>query len=399
MTTQRSFLLLCGIGAVCFLSYNQVRMPALALFAESLGAGPEGIGLIVSVSTMTGVLLKLPSGALSDIYGRRALLRIGVLGFALPPFVYPFVSDLQVLTLLRAVHGLATALFAPAALATVAELYRSRRGEALGWYTASTQAGALIGPVLGGWGIYALGFDKTFVAAGIVGLLGALLFFGLRLEAPGRNVPAGGVLPVVMDLLTAFRRVAHNTPVLVTSITDAAKMIAKGSLMAFLPVYGLSVGLNAGEVGLLFGAQGLTSFLAKPVMGRLSDLWGRRPMIVAGLLLCAVAFGSVPRIADFAGLFLLCALFGLGDAVITSSAAALVADLSEAKALGAGMGMQGTITDIGHAAGPLLAGLLIAHWGYVWAFGAIAALQVSAALVFWSIVGRTHLPSSGQASG
>ena len=71
MTTSRSFLLICTVGIFSFVSYNMVRMPALSLFAESLGASPERIGLIVSVSTLTGVLLKLPSGALSDIYGRR----------------------------------------------------------------------------------------------------------------------------------------------------------------------------------------------------------------------------------------------------------------------------------------------------------------------------------------
>jgi predicted MFS family arabinose efflux permease len=59
MTTARSFTLLCTIGVFCFISYNMVRMPVLALFAESLGASPERIGVIVSVSTLTGVLLKL----------------------------------------------------------------------------------------------------------------------------------------------------------------------------------------------------------------------------------------------------------------------------------------------------------------------------------------------------
>ena len=92
MTTSRSFMLICTVGIFCFISYNMVRMPALSLFAESLGASPERIGLIVSVSTLTGVLLKLPSGALSDIYGRRFLLRIGVVAFGLPPFLYPFIT-------------------------------------------------------------------------------------------------------------------------------------------------------------------------------------------------------------------------------------------------------------------------------------------------------------------
>ena len=67
MTTARSFALLCAIGVFSFISYNMVRMPVLALFAESLGAGPERIGLIVSVSTLTGVFLKSHSAPLSYI--------------------------------------------------------------------------------------------------------------------------------------------------------------------------------------------------------------------------------------------------------------------------------------------------------------------------------------------
>jgi hypothetical protein len=47
------------------------------------------------------------------------------------------------------------------------------------------------------------------------------------------------------------------------------------------------------------------------------------------------------------------------------------------------MGMQGTIGDIGHASGPLLAGVLIANLSYAGAFGIIAGLQVAAAGFFW----------------
>ena len=44
MTTSRSFTLLCTVGVFCFISYNMVRMPVLALFAESLGPVPSGSG-------------------------------------------------------------------------------------------------------------------------------------------------------------------------------------------------------------------------------------------------------------------------------------------------------------------------------------------------------------------
>ena len=383
MTTARSFFLLCTIGIFCFISYNLIRMPVLALFAESLGASPERIGLIVSVSTLTGVFLKLPSGALSDIYGRRMLLRVGVVAFGLPPFIYPFVSDLNVLTGLRFIHGLATAIFAPSALATVAELYKERRGAALGTYTACTQSGALLGPFIGGWLVYTAGFPAAFVTAGIFGCIALIIFFSLHLNPPTPVVKEKGLAPVLAEMMKGFAAVARNRKVLITSSTDAAKMIANGALMAFLPLYGVSVGLNPGEVGLLFSVQAITSFLSKPIMGRVSDRVGRQPLIVIGLIICAGTFLLIAHTASFPLLLFLAAGFGFGEAVVSSSSSALVADSSEFKRLGAGMGMQGTIMDIGHASGPLLAGVLIARLNYQAAFFIIAGIQLVAAAVFW----------------
>src|SRR5215210_578871 len=383
MTTSRSFTLLCTIGVFSFISYNMVRMPVLALFAESLGASPERIGLIVSVSTLTGVFLKLPSGALSDIYGRRMLLRIGVIAFGMPPFIYPFISDLDLLTVVRMFHGLATALFAPSALATVAELYRERRGAALGTYTASTQSGALLGPFVGGYLVYAAGFSSAFVIAGVCGCIAIILFYSLQLSPPPPRLGQKGFGPVLAEMWKGFAVVARNRKVLITSSTDAAKMIANGALMAFLPLYGVSVGLNPGEVGLLFSFQAGTSFFSKPIMGRVSDRMGRQPLIMIGLLICAGTFVCIPFVSMFGLLLALAAGFGFGEAVVSSSSSAFVADSSEFKTLGAGMGMQGTIGDIGHASGPLLAGLLIAHMSYAGAFAIIAGIQVAAAGVFW----------------
>lgn len=388
MTTSRSFVLICTVGIFCFISYNMVRMPALSLFAESLGASPERIGLIVSVSTITGVLLKLPSGALSDIYGRRFLLRIGVVAFGLPPFLYPFITDLDALTALRFLHGLATAMFAPSALATVAELYRERRGAALGTYTACTQSGSLLGPFLGGYLIHAAGFDTAFVTAGVFGCIAMILFSSLHLDVAVPPRTEGGARMVLSEMWKGFAAVVKNKKVLITSVTDAAKMIANGALMAFLPLYGVSVGLNPGEVGMLFTVQAVTSFFSKPVMGRISDRVGRQPLIVLGLCICAGTFICVPHVALFPILLMLSAGFGFGEAVVSSSSSALVADSSEFKRLGAGLGMQGTIMDIGHASGPLLAGLLIANLSYPMAFAIIAGIQLMAAGVFWVMIKR-----------
>jgi MFS family permease len=124
-------------------------------------------------------------------------------------------------------------------------------------------------------------------------------------------------------------------------------------------------------------------------MGRVSDSVGRQPLIVIGLVICAATFVCIPQVSMLWLLLLLSAGFGFGEAVVSSSSSALVADSSEFKTLGAGMGMQGTIGDIGHASGPLVAGILIARMNYANAFAIIAGLQLVAAAVFWMTMRRT----------
>ena len=83
------------------LSYQMARTPVLPIFAADLGAMPELIGVIVAASTVTGVFFKLPSGALSDVLGRKRMMVLGALFFAAPPFLYPFVYDAWSLLALR----------------------------------------------------------------------------------------------------------------------------------------------------------------------------------------------------------------------------------------------------------------------------------------------------------
>lgn len=364
MKDSKAFLYLCLVGLCCFISYDMVRRPALALYVESLGAGPSIVGLIVAVSTLTGVFLKLPMGLLSDVVNRRRLMWGGVLAFALPPFVYPFISELPTLGILRLIHGIATAMFTPLALAMVAELFAKRRGEAFGWYTSATQGGGLLGPMIGGALVYQYGFSPTFILAGIFGVL-ALGFFAVIPQTPTSHRPQHASFSILWnEMREGLRRVRRIPPILITSVVEAAKMVGNGTLMAFLPLYGLTIGLNAAEMGVLFGVQALTSFIAKPFMGRLSDRGARQPLIFGGLCLCGFMIMLIPQVQWYLLLLVVAGAFGFGEAVVTSSTTALVADYSEGKGLGASMGLRGTIMDIGHSGGPLLAGILIQTLGY-----------------------------------
>ena len=117
------FISLVLAGFLARFGYQMARSPVLPRFAQDLGATPEVIGLIVAASTITGVVIKLPAGALSDVLGRKRMMLVGCLFFALPPFLYPFVHSAGALLALRFLHGFATAIFSPVASAFVADLF------------------------------------------------------------------------------------------------------------------------------------------------------------------------------------------------------------------------------------------------------------------------------------
>src|SRR4030067_1815845 len=101
-----------------------------------------------------------------------------------------------------------------------------------------------------------------------------------------------------------------------------------GALEPFLPIYAVTVaGLNEFQAGLLWGVQVVVTIVSKPGMGRTSDRFGRKPLIVIGMFLCAGAFGAIPLLGDFWSLMVAAVFFGLGESFVTSSSAALVADI------------------------------------------------------------------------
>ena len=154
------------------LGYQMARSPVLPAFAADLGALPEFIGVIVAASTVTGVFFKLPSGALSDVLGRKRMMVLGALFFAAPPFLYPFVGNPWSLLTLRFVHGFATAIFSPVAAAYVASLAETGRGARLGWFSSSNDIGATAGPLIGGFVLYfSASYAVTYLLVGAIGVL------------------------------------------------------------------------------------------------------------------------------------------------------------------------------------------------------------------------------------
>jgi MFS family permease len=389
---MNTFTSLCSVGFLARFSYALARNPVLPLFALYLGAGPEAIGLAVGISTVTGIFFKMPSGALSDVIGRRKTLLMGLVVFGVMPFTYLLINDYTLLIVIRFLHGLATAIYGPVAMAVVADIAGAKKGEWLSWFSSVTILGTLAGAPVGGFLLTYLirsngpelhDFRLVFLLSGLAGAA-ALLLGLVALRGKETVKPHPGALRERLGrFFSGIKEVVSDRRVVITSNMEGLQNLTVGALEAFLPVYAVKVaGMNEFQAGLLWGVQVLTTILSKPMMGRMSDRWGRKSIIVAGMVLCAGSFAAIPLLTSFYLLLGAALVFGLGEAFVTSSSAALVADVCQEKHFGAAMGAFGTIFDIGHASGPILAGLLIARFDYFTSFAIMGALLLIAIPVF-----------------
>lgn len=377
---------LCAAGFVAYCSYAICRTPLLPLFARDLGAGPSLIGFVMGASTLTGIFLKLPAGAWSDILGRRPLLVFGTLVFATLPFTYMGVSTLAALIMLRFVHGSATAIFGPVASASLSDIAPpSKRGTWLSTYSTAQGAGQALGPVLAGYLIAAGRFDLAFLAAGVIGLAAPLIVVAWR---SGSDAPRGRA--PWQEFKAGIGEVARNRLVLVTSGAQAAQFVLNGALNAFLPLYGRDVvGLTTPQLGWLFGMQTVTTLAVRPVIGILSDRAGRRWVVVLGLTVCSAAVLAMSRATDLWALVAAVVAYAAGVATTTAATSAYITDVTRRARYGAAHGVFGTIYDVGDAFGPIAAGLLVATVGYARMFQIMALVGFTMAAGF-SVASRSR---------
>ncbi|MGE0362116.1 MAG: MFS transporter [Vicinamibacterales bacterium] len=375
----RGFRRLCAAAVVAYCSYAICRTPLLPLYARELGAGPELVGAVVGASTLAGVVMKLPAGALSDVVGRRPMLLGGALLFAALPFAYAAVSTLAGLIALRYVHGHATAIFGPVASASVSDIAPpGRRGAWLSGYAAAQGAGQAMGPLVAGALIAGGSFGPAFLVAGLVGLAAPVVV--ATWTPPPREPVTGPRWPL---FAAGIREVLTHRLLLVASVANAGQFVVSGALNAFLPLYARDlVGLTTTEVGGLFAAQTVTTLAMRPLVGRLSDQLGRRALVVAGLVACAVTVWVLPLAGDGASLAAFVVVYAAGVAATAMATTAFVTDVTSRARYGAAHGVFGTIYDIGDALGPLAGGLVVAAAGYPAMFRAAAVLALVIAAVF-----------------
>ncbi len=373
------------------------RTPILPLFAAALGAGPEAIGLVVGASTITGIFFKAPAGAMSDAVGRGRTLLLGALIFAFTPFAYVFIGSISILVIVRLFHGLATSIYGPVASALVASMAGRQKGEYMAWFSVIKVATNALGGFAGGGFLYLIAkntphlrdFHIAYIICGVTGLVSLLFAFSLlpKIEVGQPANDQGKMKERIGSVANTVREMARNRLITLTSGMEGVQNMAMGVLQAFLPLYAVKeASLNVFQVGILWSGLTGVSVISKPIMGRISDLYGRRWVIASGMFLCAIPLSSLTLFKSLFPLLVLCILFGLGEAFVTSATGAFVADISKKESLGGAMGLFGTIADTGQALGPVVAGLLLGLVGYFWSFTLIAMILMVFTVVFLTVV-------------
>ena len=338
------------------------KTPLLPIFAHSLGASDSFVGMIISVSTFTGMIFKPVVGFLSDMWGRKLWLLIGTAFFTFMPFVYTFIDSTQSLFIIRLVHGFATAIYGPVSLAYVAERSGARKGELLGWFGIAKTSGYIIGPITAGWLLLHLQPEQVFT---IIGIISSIAFIPVVI-LPEKRHSEINLQPLY--LLRRFMKTIHfgaaSSIVWISGLLDAWLYMAVYAVKAFLPIYGLIEGFNVLEVGIFFAVQESVHLATNPIGGRIGDKVGHLLIVVAGMVVMAASMFMIPAANHLLSLLSIASTIGLAQAMVFPSTLAMVSLRFHKRGVATGLATTGSLKNAGKVAGPVLAGFLITTFDY-----------------------------------
>lgn len=191
--------------------------------------------------------------------------------------------------------------------------------------------------------------------------------------------------------MTAHRR-------LVFSLAAAANFFFFASfhwIYATLPGFIQSIGGNLVQVGLATGIFALSAVVARPFAGRLADRWGRKPLLLSGATLFALAPACYALAGSVWPFMAIRVVHGIGIAVFTTAYTAFAADLAPPAQRGETIGLAGLTSNLGLFFMPALGAMVLAQWGYATHFLAAAGVAVVGVMLILPIAEpKTDRPDS-----
>jgi MFS family permease len=369
---------------------NSILFIVVPLYVAKLPAPafplPETVraGILISLFGFVNAIAQPIAGAVIDRVNRRKPFVLGgllVLGGA--TVAYAFASRYSHLLIFRVLQGIGVAAAIPATLALLTNsTKRESRGGSMGVFSTFRVAGLAVGPLLGGFLNDHYGFDTTFYVGAAFTFLGVILIQLWVTEIRVEKSPQEGQPFRIIDpnlLSTAIVSLGFGTLVMAISFTLIVPLEQQ---------FNTRLNETATAFGIAFSALMITRILVQIPLGRWSDRLGRRPLVIAGLILMAIATAPMGLIRTTGELVGLRVLQGIASAGIAAPVFALAGDLSSSGGEGRQLSVVTMGFGLGIALGTLSAGVL-AVYSLALPFFVGAGLSLLAAWVIYRNVPET----------
>jgi MFS family permease len=354
-----------------------VAAPVVPLYGASLGASWTEIGLMGTSWGATAMILAIPSGRMSDRFGRKPLLIASGALSTLAAISYLASSTVLQVILVRIIEGAISALFWPPVEAFATEIVDpSQAGRAMGVTTASYGIGYGSGSFAGGSIVGAFGFTRTFtcfLAVSIISVLVAVMFLHEpqhRDETPDQP----GTEPQAL-------RFRIPRPVLVAYSLGGMYTFGLGIILSLFSVYAKDLGITYFYIGALFALFWIGRITGFLVGGRLSDRYGRRPVAIVAMISSALMFVLVTVSTQINPMWEAVLVLGMGIGAAFPVSIALISDNVTQSLRGYAMGIFEACCSAGFMAASAVGGLLADLYSPRAPYLLAAGISISSAII------------------
>ncbi|OIQ60062.1 inner membrane transport protein YnfM [Moorella thermoacetica] len=379
---RNTLILILGLTGFTVMADNWVVSPILPAIARSFNIEPVRAGLLITAYMIPFGLFQLIFGPLADRYGKRQVVNLAMALFTLGTGLSALGFSLTGLAAYRALTGIFAASVMPISLALIGDVVPlQERQAAIGTFMGISFLGQGLSMAIGGTIAYFLSWRGVFAAYAILALVSTLLLYTLGSRIPSVRNPRSQFFTPYLRLLSS----ATSAPVYLVVLLEGILIIGSFS---YLGAYiAQTYHYNNFVIGLIMTAFGIAAVLAGRASGPLAYRWGRRPVLLAGLLAAAVAdvlfwtYGS-----QLFMLILGVALLGLGFMLAHSTLLTIATEFA-ARARGTAMSLVAFAFMGGGGVGTAIGGRLIHAFNFN-RFFALYALCLFLLIILAALVVR-----------
>jgi multidrug resistance protein len=364
----RRLSVLIGVNLVDMIGF-MIVLPLLPFYALKLNATPETVGWLIASFSVAQLVAAPLWGRVSDRYGRRPALLIGLSAAALAYLVFALADSVWLLLLSRVVQGAGGGTTGVAQAYVADTVQPGDRARALGWLSAATSAGVMLGPAIGSFAAH-FGHAAPGMLASALCIIN--VFFAWRWLPESRqesaSVRSGARKPIWYPAWMALRH--PGSPIGRLLWIYGVGMIAFASMTSVMALYlGAEFGIDETNIGYIFLYVGVLSFVMRslllgPIVDRIGETWAMR--IGTVLLVLGLALYPLPR--DLWTLALVIPLVPIGTALLFPATTSLMSHHSEPGELGTTMGVAQTFAGLARVMAPVLATITFQRLGHGWPF-------------------------------